>query len=292
MNETPPPRRRHPLETGPARPAAPPPAGSPGAPQRPRVLLVGAAVRPLVVWALIAVNVAVFAAGFLLPNAGDWLFLNGASRAHEVLVLGQYHRLFTAMFLHAGLMHIFFNMYALYLFGSILEPMFGHLRFAIIYLLGGLTGSALSVILGNPNPSPLAIAMFTGASVGASGAVFAIFGAEMVFIYRHRDLLGERGRAQLRSLLLMLGLNLLIGVASTAPGAAVSIDNWAHLGGLAGGLALTWLIGPRFVLQADPLRPGLLIARDATLTNRRESLAVVYALALVGALLVATFLAR
>lgn len=291
MTESPPPRRRHPLEAAPQRPAPQtPPAGGPNAPQRQRVLLTGAA-RPLVVLALIAVNVAVFAAGFLLPDVGDWLFLNGASRAHEVLVQGQYHRLFTAMFLHAGLLHIFFNMYALYLFGSILEPLFGHLRFIIIYLLGGLTGSVLSVVLGDPNP-PFAQMVFAGASVGASGAVFAIFGAEMVFIYRHRALLGERGRAQLRSLLLMLGMNLLIGIASTAPGAAVSIDNWAHLGGLAGGLALTWLIGPRFVIQADALRPGLLVARDTTLANRRESLALVYALGLVGVLLVATFLAR
>lgn len=289
MSQPQPPNRRHPLEAGPQRPA-PPPAG-PDTPPRQRVLLAGAAARPLVVLALIAINVAVFAVGFLLPNVGDWLFLNGASRAHEVLVQGQYYRLFTAMFLHAGPIHIFFNMYALYLFGSILEPLFGHRRFAIIYLLGGLTGSALSVILGDPHP-PLAQAVFAGASVGASGAVFAIFGAEMVFIYRHRDLLGAQGRMQLRNLLLMLGMNLLIGVASAAPGAAVRVDNWAHLGGLAGGLALTWLIGPRFVVQADTLRPGLLVARDTTLASPRESLALVYALGLVGVLLVAAFLAR
>ncbi len=288
MNESPPPRRRHPLEMGPQ-----PPSGQ-GAPQPPRaaVILAGAVVRPIVVTALIAVNLAVFAVGFLLPDVGSWLFLNGASRAHEVLVKGEYYRLFTAMFLHAGLLHIFFNMYALYLFGAILEPVFGHLRFAIVYLLGGLTGSVLSVLMGNPRPPAAELFFFAGASVGASGAVFAIFGAEMVFLYRHRELLGERGRAQLRSLLLLLALNLFIGLASTAPGAAVRIDNWAHLGGLAGGLALTWLIGPRFVARADPLRPGLLIARDETLTNRRESLAVVYALGLVGVLLVATFLAR
>lgn len=290
MNESPPPRRRHPLEVGPQPPPQQPGQGA--APPRPRVILSAEAVRPVVVMALIAVNLAIFAIGFLLPDVGDWLFLNGASRAHEVLVKGEYYRLFTAMFLHAGLLHIFFNMYALYLFGSILEPVFGHLRFAIIYLLGGLTGSVLSVLLGDPNPSALAIMMFSGASVGASGAVFAIFGAEMVFLYRHRELLGERGKAQLRSLLMLLALNLLIGIASTAPGTAVNIDNWAHLGGLAGGLILTWLIGPRFVLYADPLRPGLLVARDETLTNRRESLAVVYALGLVGALLIATFLAR
>lgn len=247
MSQSQPPNRRHPLEAGPQRPA-PPPAG-PDTPPRQRVLLAGAAARPLVVLALIA------------------------------------------MFLHAGPIHIFFNMYALYLFGSILEPLFGHRRFAIIYLLGGLTGSALSVILGDPHP-PLAQAVFAGASVGASGAVFAIFGAEMVFIYRHRDLLGAQGRMQLRNLLLMLGMNLLIGVASAAPGAAVRIDNWAHLGGLAGGLALTWLIGPRFVVQADTLRPGLLVARDTTLASPRESLALVYALGLVGVLLVAAFLAR
>lgn len=290
MHESPPPRRRHPLEVGPE----PPSFGQDAPAPRPAVMLSGPVVRPAVVTALIAVNLAVFAVGFLLPDIGRWLFLNGASRAHEVLVKGEYYRLFTAMFLHAGLLHIFFNMYALYWFGTILEPVFGHLRFAIIYLLGGLTGSALSVLMGNPHPPLAERLFFAGASVGASGAVFAVFGAEMVFLYRHRALLGERGQEQLRSLLLLLALNLFIGLASTAPGAAVRIDNWAHLGGLAGGLALTWLIGPRFVAYADPLRPGLLIARDTTLTNPRESLslAVVYALGLVGVLLVATFLAR
>jgi membrane associated rhomboid family serine protease len=291
MSQSPPPRRRHPLEAGPQRPTPPPAPGGPEQPQQTRVVLTAAAARPLVMFALIAVNVAVFAVGFLLPDVGDWLFLNGASRAHEVLIQGQYYRLFTAMFLHAGLAHIFFNMYALYIFGSILEPLLGHLRFAVIYLLGGLTGSLLSVLLGNPNP-PLAQVVFAGASVGASGAVFAVFGAEMVFLYRHRAILGARGQAQLRNLLVLLGINLLLGIASTAPGTAVSIDNWAHLGGLGGGLALMWLIGPRFAVHADALRPGLLVARDETLTNRRESLAVVYALGLVGVLLIATFLAR
>lgn len=296
MNDSQPPRRRpHPLEAGPQQPQQPQPApsgeGQSPQPQRPRVILTTELVRPMVVMALIAVNLLVFALGFLSPNIDEWLFLNGASRAHEVLVKGEYYRLFTAMFLHAGLLHIFFNMYALYLFGSILEPVFGHRRFALIYLLGGLGGSVLSVVMGDPNP-PLANLVFSGASVGASGAVFAIFGAEMVFLYRHRALLGERGQAQFRNLLVMLALNLFIGLASTAPGAAVRIDNWAHLGGLIGGLALTWLIGPQFVPRADPLRPGLMIASDITLQKRRDSLAVVYTLVLIAVLIIATFLAR
>lgn len=289
MSQSQPPNRRHPLEAGPQRPA-PPPAG-PDTPPRQRVLLAGAAARPLVVLALIAINVAVFAVGFLLPNVGDWLFLNGASRAHEVLVQGQYYRLFTAMFLHAGPIHIFFNMYALYLFGSILEPLFGHRRFAIIYLLGGLTGSALSVILGDPHP-PLAQAVFAGASVGASGAVFAIFGAEMVFIYRHRDLLGAQGRMQLRNLLLMLGMNLLIGVASAAPGAAVRIDNWAHLGGLAGGMILAWFISPILTLQMHPDHPGEILGVDTNPLNKKYWVVSVFATVLVVLVFVGVFLAH
>jgi hypothetical protein len=77
--------------------------------------------------------------------------------------------------------------------------------------------------------------------VGASGALFAIFGAEMVFLYRNRAMFGQFARRRLQTLFYLLVLNLLIGVVGSS-----LIDNWAHVGGFLGGLGLAWLIGPRF----------------------------------------------
>ena len=120
---------------------------------------------PLLTYALMAVNGCFFLAGFLMPELEWELFLRGALIPQLVAGQGEVYRLFTAMFLHGSLGHVFFNVYALYIVGRSVEPIFGRIRFLLIYLLGGLTGSALSLALGG----------LDGASVGASGAVFAIF---------------------------------------------------------------------------------------------------------------------
>ena len=91
---------------------------------------------PWVTLTLLAINVGVFALGTLLPVVGRQLFQIGASRSYEVLVQGEVQRLFTAMFLHAGMMHLFFNMYALYIIGRGVEGLCGHARFLLIYLPG------------------------------------------------------------------------------------------------------------------------------------------------------------
>ncbi|MBZ0296466.1 MAG: rhomboid family intramembrane serine protease, partial [Anaerolineae bacterium] len=153
-------------------------------------------------------------------------------------------------------------------------------------LLGGLTGSILSVIMGSPDPS------LSVGSVGASGAVFAIFGAEMIYLYRHREIMGARGQAQFRNLLFLLGLNFFIGIASGLDGARVRIDNWAHLGGLIGGLILTWFIGPVFRVMQDPQNPSQFFADDLNPAERKYWLVSVYLIVLVGVLGVVTFLVR
>jgi rhomboid protease GluP len=241
------PRKRHPLEEGPVEITE---TEAPG----PRIALQEQPVPPLITYAMVAINVVIFAVGFLVPEINQWLFAWGVSSPREVLLEGEYYRLVSAMFLHGGLLHILFNAYALYIIGSAIEPVFGHTRFAIIYLLGGLGGSVLSVITGDPATNI--------GSVGASGAVFALFGAEMVFLYRNRDVLGARGRAQFRNLLFLLAINFFIGISSSFEGARVRIDNWGHLGGLLGGLVLTWFIGPILKLREHPLMPGLLVGRD------------------------------
>ena len=142
------------------------------------------------------------------------------------------------MFLHASLGHIFFNVYAIYIVGRNLEPIFGRVRYLLIYFLGGLTGAAASLALGR----------FDGWSVGASGAVFAIFAAEAVHLYQHRGLY-PNVRARLQHMLFLIVINLVIGFA---PGSR--IDNWGHIGGMLGGLLLAWRIGPRLTSPTAPVR--------------------------------------
>jgi membrane associated rhomboid family serine protease len=176
--------------------------------------------------------------GYRVTNTEDWMVVAFAKVNQFILQDGQVYRLLTSMFLHSGIAHLFFNGWALYVIGQDIERLFGHVRFLLIYFLGGLTASVASMIL-----SPEAW------SVGASGAIFAIFGAEMVFLYRNRVLFGELARRRLTTLLYLLALNLFIGVfantVNSATGAGL-IDNWAHVGGFLGGLALAWLLGPLF----------------------------------------------
>lgn len=186
--------------------------------------------QPLLTYGLMALNTLIFLAGFLSP-ALEWeLFLQGALIPQLVVEQTQVYRLLTAMFLHASLGHVFFNVYALYIIGRSVEPIFGRARFLLIYLLGGLTGSALSLLFSG----------LQGASVGASGAVFAIFAAEAVHLYQQRHFY-RQVRRRLRHMGFLIALNLIIGIM---PGAR--IDMWGHIGGLLGGALLAWRIAPRF----------------------------------------------
>lgn len=192
--------------------------------------------QALLTCVLMAINGLIYLAGFLAPEL-DWeLFLHGALIPQLVVLEGQFYRLFTAMFLHGSLGHVLLNVYALYIVGRAVEPVFGRPRFLLIYLLGGLTGSALSLLLGG----------LESASVGASGAVFAIFAAHAVHLYMNRRLYAN-ARGQLSHMGFILGINLVIGFF---PGSR--IDNWVHIGGMLGGALLAWRIGPRLALLALP----------------------------------------
>jgi membrane associated rhomboid family serine protease len=132
---------------------------------------------------------------------------------------GEYWRLLTAMFLHAGALHILMNMYALFIIGPNVEQAYGTRAFVPMYLLAGLMGSAFSYAF--PPQSP---------SLGASGAVFGVVGMLVVYLYRRRR---SAFIAQyLRSITLLIGINAVLGFV--IPG----IDWVAHLGGLVGGVLL------------------------------------------------------
>ncbi|MBN2471439.1 MAG: rhomboid family intramembrane serine protease [Anaerolineae bacterium] len=222
-------------------------------------------VQPLATYILLGLIVLVYLAGQVFPfepsvikgfrvlTAEDWLFIQGAKINEFIIEGGEVYRLLTAMFLHGGLTHLFFNGYALYVIGRNLEQISGHARFLLIYFLGGLTGSLFSLLF-SQNPS-----------VGASGAIFAIFGAELVFVYRHRKIFGRAAYQQLQSMIFMLALNVAIGLMPES-----NIDNWGHMGGFVGGLALAWLIGPMLrvsVTQVPLIMSGAPLPSAVELTD-------------------------
>jgi len=211
VNDSPPPESFQPAATPP-----PPPARYLSLPT----------VIPRLTYVLLAINVSIF---LLELVTGELIWFSFGAKINELIAAGQWWRLITPMFLHAGIAHIAFNSYALYAFGPQVERVFGYARFFFIYILSGAAGSVLSFAL---SPSP---------SVGASGAIFGLIGALLVYLYRHRPLFGDMGRRRLTEILMLAGINLVIGLS---PG----IDNWGHLGGLLGGATLTALIGPRFAV--------------------------------------------
>jgi membrane associated rhomboid family serine protease/lipoprotein NlpI len=188
--------------------------------------------------ALVAVNILVFlamlalGAGFLQPKA-DVLVLYG-SNFGPLTTDGQWWRLFTSMFLHFGVIHLALNMWALYETGRLVERLYGNLHFLVLYLLAGLAGS-LASLLWNPMVN----------SVGASGAIFGVFGALLAFMVNKGNRVPLAAmKKQRASTLLFIANSLVYGFSHAG------IDNAAHLGGLASGFLLGLLI-------ARPLDPAL-----------------------------------
>ena len=291
MENNPPPPKRHPLERPP--PPRPEPGPDDQAPRQ-RVNLRIPSVNPTATYVLIAINVLIFVIRAISRDLDEQIFLWGANHAPDVLLKGEYYRLFTSMFLHASIfnpfggyalqnsLHLIFNMYILYAVGTSLERLFGHTRFLIIYLLGGLGGSVLSVLLSGPDSY----------SVGASGAVFAILGGEFIYLYHHRKLMGAAGRARRQSLIVFGVVNLIFGFASLVPGSAMRVDNWAHIGGLAGGLILSWFISPILNLRAHPDHPGEILGEDVNPLRKKYWIVSVYATALVILVFIGVAIAR
>jgi membrane associated rhomboid family serine protease len=165
---------------------------------------------PLVL-TIIGINVVVF---FLERFGHDTSVISRyALQPIDVHYVHEYYRAFTAMFLHANVQHILFNMIALLIVGPAVEVLLGRTRFLVLYLLAGLAGSVASYLL-----SPASIF-----GLGASGAIMGVMGAYVV--------IGLRRRLPIASVVALLVLNLIIGFTG-------SIDWRAHLGGLAVGALL------------------------------------------------------
>ena len=234
--------------------------------------------RPATItYTLIAINVVIYGLGMVSPNMQAWLLANGWADPASILANGEFYRLFTAMFLHSpqNLMHILFNMYALYAIGQSVERVFGPARYLTIYFLGGLAGSVLSVALGD----------YDVPSIGASGAVFAVWAAEALYIYLHRHLMGGAARGFLINTGMLLLFNLAFGLST--PG----IDNWGHIGGFLGGGLLAYLIAPRMVVRQVVTPDGELrmALQDVNPFAARINMVMLYSLALLAILFIAIF---
>jgi len=137
---------------------------------------------------------------------------------------GQVYRLITSAFLHANIIHLAMNMYALYILGGQVESFIGKVKFSFIYIFSAIIGSLLSCVVNGA----------TSWSLGASGAIFGLMGTLLYFGYHYRLYLDNALKTQIIPLIVA---NLLIG--AIIPG----IDVSAHIGGLVGGLFSSMAIG-------------------------------------------------
>jgi rhomboid protease GluP len=169
---------------------------------------------------LLSVNVGVFAIDAVLGLAGQPnALLERGAMIPLLIAQGEWWRLVTAMFLHIGLLHLAFNSLALYVFGGLIESALGSARMLALYLVTGFAASVASFTFGSPGI----------AAAGASGAIFGMLGAWLVYNLRRRSL--SLARSNVQSALFLIGINLVFGF--TVPG----IDNIAHIGGLVSGFA-------------------------------------------------------
>ncbi len=137
------------------------------------------------------------------------------------------YRLITSLFLHAGLIHFLCNMYSLYIIGREIESFFGRIKYIIIFIMSGIIGNLLTM----PFMQDRVI------SIGASGAIFGLLGSLLYFGYHYRVYLSSALRNQIVPIIV---LNLLIGISISG------INNFAHIGGLIGGVLVTKAVGVKY----------------------------------------------
>jgi membrane associated rhomboid family serine protease len=179
------------------------------------------------------------AAAFLFEiSFGDWndpeiLHQIGALEPYAVVVQGEYWRLFTALFLHGGFLHLLFNLFALYVLGPPLERSIGGVRFAMCYLISGLassTGVVVLTVIGVVQVAQL---------VGASGCIMGIVGAWAGFLLRHRH--APHAKQRLTNVLMIVAIQTAFDLSTP------QVSMAAHLCGLLAGFLLGLVLSPRAV---------------------------------------------
>jgi rhomboid protease GluP len=185
---------------------------------------------PFITIAIIAINIMlyvvtaylslVYAGGSIFSSDTEVLVLLGA-KVNDLISQGQYFRLISCMFLHGGIMHLAVNMYSLYAIGPMVEQAYGKAKYLAIYFIAGICSSMLSYVY---SPS---------ISIGASGAIFGLLGAVLIFAIKSK---GKTGSGLIMNILVVIVVNIFIGMQ--LPG----IDYFGHIGGLIGGMIISFLL--------------------------------------------------
>jgi rhomboid protease GluP len=164
----------------------------------------------------------------------------------------EWYRLFSAMFLHGGMTHLLMNMVSLYIVGRAAENYFDGRAYLVIYLFSGLIGALASLYM---HPQSV--------GVGASGAIFGVFGALAGFFLAHRDKIASQSKAFLKDFGVIIGLNLVIGLFIPA------IDVSAHIAGLAVGMMGGFVLSkkPQWVWIIAVVMVGLMIWMSRILSD-------------------------
>lgn len=165
------------------------------------------------------------------------------SKINQFILQGQVWRFLTPVFLHGSILHLVFNMYALYTIGPRMENRYGPWPFLALYLISGLWGNTVSFLF-TPN-----------ASLGASTAIFGMIAAQGVYIYKNRALLGSAARPMMMNIIMIVLVNLMLGLS---PG----VDNWGHIGGLLGGLFFSWFASPTYGVMEGLFGSNVVVSRD------------------------------
>jgi len=201
-------------------------------------------VTPIIVNLNILVFVLMVISGvnFMEPDTAS--LLKWGANLRSLTLQGEYWRLFTCCFLHIGILHLLFNMYALVYIGLLLEPYLGKTRFAAAYVLTGIVASTASLWMHEQT-----------VSAGASGAIFGMYGVFLAMLTTNAIDKSVR-KAMLTSILVFVGYNLANGIKG-------GIDNAAHIGGLVSGLAIGYLFYPSL---KNPDRTDLKLGSIAGIT--------------------------
>lgn len=197
--------------------------------------------KPIITYTIITICILAFAMMYILGDGSTnsmTLLMFGANYKPLTSDFHQYYRLLTCVFLHIGIIHLFVNMYSLFIVGSQVENFFGKWKYLIIYLVSGISGSILS------------LAFNSSISAGASGAIFGLLGALLYFGYHYRVYLSN---TLLRQLIPVIVVNLGISLV------VQSIDLAAHIGGLVAGVMTAMMVGlPETNKKADRIN-GLIM---------------------------------
>lgn len=200
----------------------------------------GGLAQPVVTYALLAVTVGIGISMFLFGQDRPWLDLFALDKV-AVFVDGEYWRLVTTVLVHGSIIHLLFNMYALWIIGPVVEALYGPVRYLSTYVLCAAAGSAASYVFSDAR-----------ISVGASGAVFGLFGVLLVADRVHKPALTRNARNITQQIAILIAINLFIGFS------VPNIDNAAHIGGLIAGAWLGFVVVPRGATRLASMwaRPG------------------------------------